>query len=111
MCVERVAVVRTGVANLASVRAGLRRAGADTVLIDDPHRLETARRLVLPGVGSFGAAMRGLADLGLVDCLVERVKAGRPTLAICLGLQLLAAGSEECPDVAGLGVLPGRVTR
>jgi imidazole glycerol phosphate synthase glutamine amidotransferase subunit len=104
-------IVRTGIANLASVEAGLRRAGADCVIADDPGRVAAAERVVLPGVGTMKAAMDGLHAQGLVDVLRDRVRAGRPTLAICLGLQLLFETSEESPGTKGLGVLPGHVSR
>jgi len=111
MAFEPVAVIRTGVANLASVLAGLRRAGADGVVVDDAGSVAEARRLVLPGVGSFGAAMAQLHACGLVEPLRRRVREGRPTLTICLGLQLLGSGSEESPGVAGLDIFPERATR
>jgi imidazole glycerol phosphate synthase glutamine amidotransferase subunit len=111
MNLDTVAVVRTGVANLASVIAGLRRAGADAVVVDDARDIASARRVVLPGVGSFAAAMMQLRILKLVEPLARRIREGRPTLAICLGLQLLGDGSEESPGVAGLGILPGRAAR
>ncbi len=107
----RVVVVRTGTANLASVLAGLTRAGAEPVLTDDLADVQVAARLVLPGVGAFGAAMERLRAHDLVGALAQRVRTGRPTLAICLGLQLLAESSAESPGVAGLGILPARVTR
>lgn len=104
----QVVVVRTGIANLASVQAGLRRAGAAPAITDDPAEVRAAGHVMLPGVGAFGAAMQVLAgDLGAALC--ERIAAGRPTLAICLGLQLLCESSEESPGVAGLGVLPAAV--
>lgn len=101
---KTVHVVRTGVANLASVVAGLRRAGAEALVIDDPQQVSSAGALVLPGVGAFASAMEQLLARGLVGPLVERIRAGRPTLAICLGMQLLGAGSAESPGAAGLGV-------
>ncbi len=104
-------VVRTGVANLASVLAGLARVGATPVLIERADEIVAAERLILPGVGAFGAAMAALEHLGVVEALQERVRAGRPTLTICLGLQLLARESEETPGVAGLGVIDAVVTR
>lgn len=107
----RAVIVRTGTANLASVEAGLRRAGADCVLSEEPARVEDAERVVLPGVGTMKAAMERLEARGLTDVLTARMRAGRPTLAICLGLQLLFESSEESPGMRGLGVLPGRVTR
>jgi imidazole glycerol phosphate synthase glutamine amidotransferase subunit len=107
----RVHVVRTGVANLASMLAGLERVGATPVLTADATEVLRAERLVLPGVGAFGAAMAELHRLGLVDALRERIAQGRPTLTVCLGLQLLAHASEETPGVEGLGVVDVPVTR
>jgi imidazole glycerol-phosphate synthase subunit HisH len=107
----RVVIVRTGIANLASVQAGLERAGGDCVVTDDAADIAAAERVVLPGVGTMKAAMERLAQQGLVEVLAARVRAGRPTLAICLGLQLLFESSAESPGTAGLSVLPGHVTR
>ncbi len=107
----KVHVVRTGVANLASVLAALERAGAEPVLATEAEAIRAADRLVLPGVGAFGAAMGELRRLGIVEALRERIGAGRPTLTVCLGLQLLAASSEESPGEAGIGVVPEAVTR
>ena len=108
---RRVVVVRTGTANLASVVAALERGGAAVEVTSDPTAVEKADRLVLPGVGSFGPVAEGLRLSGLAGPLAERFAGGRPALAICLGLQLLAAWSEEAPGVPGLGVLPETVTR
>ena len=98
-----VAVVATGIANLASVLAALRRAGAAPVTTADPDVIRTASHVVLPGVGRFAAGMATLREHGLVGPLRARVAAGAPTLGICLGLQLLAARSAEDPEVAGIG--------
>ncbi len=106
-----VVVVRTGTANLASVIASLERAGRSVRLTSDPAAVSEAPYLVLPGVGSFGPVADGLRALGLDRPLAERIGAGRPTLAICLGLQLLASSSEESPGVPGLGVLAATATR
>jgi imidazole glycerol phosphate synthase glutamine amidotransferase subunit len=106
-----VVVVRTGTANLASIVAGLERVGASPRISEDPSEVEEARRVVLPGVGTLAAAMERLAARGLVEPLRERIGAGRPTLAVCLGLQLLCQTSEESPGLEALGVIPGRVTR
>ena len=104
-------VVPTGTANLASIMAGLERGGAVPRLMVHAKEVRQAARVVLPGVGAFGAAMRRMHDDGVADILAERVRAGRPTLAVCVGLQLLCESSEESPGVAGLGVLPARITR
>ena len=102
-------VVRTGMANLASVLAGLGRLGVEATVSADAALITGAERVVLPGVGAFGAAMERLGPLA--DVLAERVRAGRPTLAVCLGLQLLCASSDESPGVRGLGVVDGHVAR
>jgi len=109
--VSGVVLVDTGVANRASIVAALRRAGADVEPTLDATRVREAARVVLPGNGAFGAAMAALRSRGVDDALRDRVARGRPLLAICLGLQLLAESSEESPGVAGLGVVAGAVVR
>lgn len=106
-----VCVVSTGVANIASVLAGIRRVGGQPELTEDRATIERAQALVLPGVGAFAAGMQRLRECGLVEVLQQRIEAGQPTLAVCLGLQMLCEGSEESPGVAGLGVLPLQVGR
>jgi glutamine amidotransferase len=108
---KRVQVVATGTANMASVLAGLERAGAGAGLTADPREILRAERLVLPGVGSMGAAMSRLSSDGLVESLSARLREGRPTLAICVGLQILCESSAESPGVRGLGVLKARAGR
>jgi imidazole glycerol phosphate synthase glutamine amidotransferase subunit len=104
-------VVATGTANIASVLAGLRRAGGDPRLADEPRDIENARAVVLPGVGTMRAAMTGLRERGLDDVLARRVREGRATLAVCLGLQLLCEESDESPGARGLGILSARIDR
>ena len=107
----RVDVVRTGTANLASVFAGLRRVGAEPSITEDAEVVRNSPRVVLPGVGAFGAAMAPLREHGLVAALRERIDENRPSLAICLGLQLLGQTSEESPGEQGLGVFSGGAER
>ncbi len=104
-------IVHTEVANIASVTAGFARLGAEVHLTEKKGDIESAQRLVLPGVGAFGVAMDRLNALGLVDTLRARFAAGRPTLAVCLGMQLLAQSSEESPGVQGLGIVDGAAER
>jgi imidazole glycerol phosphate synthase glutamine amidotransferase subunit len=100
----KLVVVPTGTANIASVLVTAQTARG----VDD---VETADRLVLPGVGSFGAALEEMDRTGLRDALSSRVKDGRPTLAVCVGMQMLATASEESAGAAGLGVLGEEVRR
>ncbi len=102
-------VVRTSTANLASVVTGFERLGCTVRTTADAGEVAAADRLVLPGVGAFAAARRAIASRGLEDALRDRIERGRPTLGICLGMQLMAHGSDEAPGVAGLGVLDGVV--
>lgn len=106
-----IVVIPTGVANQASVVTALGREGLDVRIDDRPGAVDAAARVVLPGVGSFGAGAEFLAERGLVQPLVGRVRNGRPLLAICLGMQLLFEESEESPGTHGLGLVPGRVER
>ena len=100
-----VTVVRTSTANLASVLTGFERLGCRVRTTADPHKVTSAGRLVLPGVGAFAAARRAIDAHDLAGALCDRLDRGRPTLGICLGMQLMASGSEEAPGVPGLGVL------
>lgn len=106
-----VVVVPTGTANLASMLAALRRVGALPRLARDPSDVTDASHVVLPGVGSFGAAAAALRTAGLREALVDRVSARKATLAVCVGMQLLAEASEESPGAGGLGVIAATVTR
>lgn len=106
-----VAVVRTGSANLASVLAAVQRVGAIPQVVDDADAVRAAQCVVLPGVGHYGSAMQRLTQRGLGDAIATHVASGAPFLAICLGMQLLATGSEESVGTAGLGIMPGSATR
>jgi imidazole glycerol phosphate synthase glutamine amidotransferase subunit len=106
-----VVVVRTGSANLASVVNGFARLGVESIVSDDAVLIRNAPLVVLPGVGSFGTAVRRLRTGGLDCAITGRVESGRPLLAICLGMQLLCEGSEESEGELGLAVLPGIVSR
>lgn len=104
-------VVPTGTANTASVLAAFRRLGVDPALAGDAGDVADASHVVLPGVGAFGAAMGEVDRVGMRDALRDRLDEGRPTLAICVGMQLLARSSEESEGADGLGQVEGRVAR
>ncbi len=106
-----ITIVDYGMGNLRSVEKAFAYLGYNVKVSRDPAATENAAGIVLPGVGSFGDAMRELVDGGLAEPLRRAVTEGKPVLGICLGYQLLFEESEESPGVAGLGVLPGRVLR
>jgi glutamine amidotransferase len=106
-----VAISAYGAGNVRSVVVAFRRLGADAHVTSEPNDLAAADLAVLPGVGSAATAMSGLRARGLDDALRERVASGRPTLGICLGLQLALDESEEDGGVPGLGIVPGRAVR
>ena len=105
----RVAVLDYGIGNLRSAQKALQHVGADARLTDDPELVAQADGVVLPGVGNFGRCIDALRARGLDEVALDVIDAGRPFLGICVGMQMLYAGSDESPEVAGLGVLPERV--
>jgi glutamine amidotransferase len=104
-----IALIDYGAGNLTSVRKGFHAAGAELMTPDCPADLRTTRGIVVPGVGNFGAT-RALAGEWL-DAIRAAAGRGVPVLGICLGMQWLFEGSDEAPDVPGLGVIAGRCTR
>jgi imidazole glycerol phosphate synthase glutamine amidotransferase subunit len=106
MATKHVGVIPTGTANLASVLAGLRRAHATPFLIAKPEDITTTAYVMLPGVGAFGAAIKELLDKQMLEPLRERIQQHKPTMGICLGLQLFCKTSDESPGIGGLGILP-----
>jgi glutamine amidotransferase len=101
-----IALIDYGAGNLTSVRKGFAAAGADLFTPANPAELGKARGIVVPGVGNFAAtaALEG----SWTDAIRESIGRGVPLLGICLGLQWLFEGSEEAPEVKGLGAIAGR---
>jgi imidazole glycerol phosphate synthase glutamine amidotransferase subunit len=106
-----VTIIDLGIANRASVVNAFARLGVEHGFTRSADEVRAARRLVLPGVGAFGAGMLRLRRHGLVPAVRDAVERGTPTLGICLGFQLLCEASEESPGVSGIGVIAGRCTR
>lgn len=101
-----IAIIDAGLGNPRSVQNMIRRAGGEAVVTRDPADIRAADKLVLPGVGHYAHGMESLLKHGLLEDLNWfALDARRPVLGICLGAQLLGMGSEEGPDVAGLGWL------
>lgn len=106
-----IGVVDYGLGNLRSVEKAFETVGAEAAISSDPAELAACAGLVLPGVGAFGDGMAGLRERGLDRVVLDAAERGTPLLGLCLGLQLLFDESEEFGRHAGLGLLPGRVTR
>jgi glutamine amidotransferase len=103
-----IGIVDSGCGNIASVANMLKRVGLRSLTSGEPAELASASRLILPGVGSFDHGMSQLRVRGLDAFLRDQAAAGKPVLGICLGMQLLAGGSEE-GDAPGLGLVDGFV--
>src|SRR5437867_5806323 len=106
-----VVIVDSGVANLASIASAFRRLGANVLVTGDEGVVQDAPRVVLPGVGAFGAGLGALRAGGLDQAIARAAARGTPLLGVCLGMQMLCEASEEAPGVAGLGVIPGTCRR
>jgi glutamine amidotransferase len=106
-----VTIVDYGSGNLRSVQKAFVRLGVEAVITDDPNVVSEADRLVLPGVGAFGDAMRELRTRGLVEPIAAHLRADRPFFGICMGLQLLFETGWEGGRHEGIGALPGEVAR
>ncbi|MGB3542883.1 imidazole glycerol phosphate synthase subunit HisH [Rubrivirga sp.] len=105
-------IIDYGIGNLRSLAKAFAAAGVEVERTDDPGRIEDAERLVLPGVGAFGACADEIRARGLWDVVLDRAHAGVPLFGVCVGMQLLfESSSEGVGDVPGLGLLPGHVVR
>ena len=100
-----------GIGNLRSLEKAFAHEGVEVVRTDDVAAVERAERLVVPGVGAFGACAEALRERGLVEPIRDAAARGVPVLGVCVGMQLLFDGSGEMGEHAGLGLVPGRVER
>lgn len=95
--------------NILSLVSALHAVGASVFVSNDPDQIRGAERLILPGVGAFGAAMCALRTLELDSALIDAVRIGTPLLGICVGCQVLLDVGEEFGEHSGLSLIPGRV--
>jgi imidazole glycerol-phosphate synthase subunit HisH len=106
-----VAIIDYGVGNLRSVGKAFEATGCEAIVSADAGVLRAAKRLVLPGVGAFGACMKALGERGFDELVRGRAAEGTPILGVCVGMQMLFEESEEFGRTRGLGLLGGRVRR
>lgn len=106
-----IALIDYDAGNIRSVEKALIKLGQEVCVTRSRELLLRADKVILPGVGAFGDAMKHLHEYDLVDVIYEIVKKRTPFLGICLGLQLLFERSEEAPGVKGLGILEGEILR
>lgn len=97
-----------GMGNLGSLVNMFKKLKVETEVASNPAALSSARKVLLPGVGAFDAAMKRINDGGFREVLIRKAKEGVPILGVCLGMQLLMESSEE-GGLAGLGFIPGSV--
>lgn len=104
-----IAIIDYGRGNLFSIGQALHRLGETFEVVTDPEHVRRAERVILPGVGAFGDAMRTLRDSGMIEAVREVARSGRTLVGICLGAQMLAERSEEFGLHDGLGLIEGDV--
>lgn len=108
----RILIIDYGMGNLRSVQRGFEECRANAIISSNPHDIETATHLVLPGVGSYAEAMSCLATKGWESEIKKAVLYQKvPILGICLGMQILSTQGEEGGITKGLNLIPGRVVR
>lgn len=104
-----IAIIDYGVGNLFSLKSSFAAIGQEVVVTSDAEVIQSADRIVLPGVGAFGDAAEKLRESGMADLVIEEAKSGKPILGICLGMQLLFETSFEYGEHKGLGLIPGEI--
>ena len=104
-----VTIIDYGIGNLRSIEKAFERVGTEVLRTDDPERVADADRLVLPGVGAFGACIGEIRARDLEGPILDAINAGTPFLGVCVGMQLLFEEGLEHGVHEGLGVLPGQV--
>ena len=106
-----IVLIDYGVGNLYSVAKAVASVGGDVKISSSADDLKHAEKIILPGVGAFGDCMKNLSATGLIPTIVQQISGGKKILGICVGLQILFAGSEESPCVDGLKIFDGHVRK
>ena len=102
-----IAIVDYGAGNLTSVKKAFDSLGAEAVVTDQPETVSAADKVVFPGVGHF-SSLRALERVGMGQVLRQAASGGKPLLGICLGMQWLFEGSEECDELPGAAIFSGK---
>lgn len=105
-----ISVIDYGMGNLGSVVNMFNKIGIRSILVNKPEEVSKARKILLPGVGTFDNAISKLNHLSLFAEIIEKANSGTPILGICLGMQLLGTESEE-GNLPGLNLIPGKIKR
>ena len=108
---KEIVLIDAGTGNLRSVQKALEAVGANVLRTDDPKKVVSGGRVVLPGVGAFGDFMSGLRARGLEEAVNDAVQRGIPLLGICVGMQALFEVGEEMGEHKGMGLLQGKVVK
>ena len=105
----KIGIVDYNMGNLASVKNAFKKIGANAEIVKHPENIKNYDKLILPGVGAFGDAIKHLKFTGMDEAIKEFVKSGKYLLGVCLGMQLLFEKSEEFGENKGLGFIKGEV--
>ncbi|MBA4728752.1 MAG: imidazole glycerol phosphate synthase subunit HisH [Thermodesulfobacteriota bacterium] len=106
-----ISIIDYGLGNLKSVYKALKSLGFTSKITSSIKDIDNCNGIIFPGVGSFGDCMKQLDDRGLINSLKKSISSGKPFMGICLGLQILFERSEESPNVEGLSILKGEISK
>lgn len=106
-----ISIIDYGLGNLKSVHKALKSLGFTSKITSSIKDINNCNGIIFPGVGSFGDCMKELDNRGLIDSLKKSIGSGKPFMGICLGLQILFERSEESPNVEGLSILKGEISK
>ena len=108
---SKIIIIDYGVGNLQSLKKAFKFFGVDAVVSEDANEILASDAIVLPGVGSFEAGMRGLKIRGLAEAVKAFAAKNKPVLGICLGAQLMLSEGHEFGVFEGLNIIPGKVVK